>query len=120
MKILILYILILIVILYNEVVGFYTNTKYTATSSSLSMILNMPFDDLSLQIGGSGKAKTIWELLKKGIDPLDYNNDDGLSNRAKDILLTILQGQPILPTTVTTETLSGSIYYPSFSYYYYN
>ena len=110
----------MIVILYNEVVGFYTNTKYTATSSSLSMILNMPFDDLSLQIGGSGKAKTIWELLKKGIDPLDYNNDDGLSNRAKDILLTILQGQPILPTTVTTETLSGSIYYPSFSYYYYN
>ena len=112
MKILILYIL---VILYNEVVGFYTNTKYTG-SRSLSMILNMPFDDLSLQIGGSGKAKTIWELLKKGIDPLDYNNDDGLSNKAKDILLTILQGQPLLPTTVTTETLSGSIYYPSFSF----
>ena len=115
MKILIIYILL---ILYNEVVGFYINTKYTATSSSsssLSMILNMPFDDLSLQIGGSGKAKTIWELLKKGIDPLDYNNDNGLSNKAKDILLTILQGQPLLPTTVTTETLSGSIYYPFFS-----
>ena len=104
----ILLILYILVILYNEVVGFYINTKHT-TSSSLSMILSMPFDDLSIQIGGSGKAKTIWELLKKGIDPLDYNNDDGLSNKAKDILSTILQGQPLLPTTVTTETLSGSI-----------
>jgi 23S rRNA (adenine2503-C2)-methyltransferase len=70
------------------------------------MILSMPFDTLSERLGGSGKAKIIWESLKKGIDPLVHDGEDGLSTKAKGILTTILEGQSLIPTTVITETLS--------------
>ena len=83
-----------------------TKTINKQNDYSLKMILSMPFDVLTDKIGGSGKAKLIWESLKRGENPLEYNGEGSLSDKAKDTLLNILEGQPLLPTSVITETLS--------------
>mmetsp|Transcript_2151 Transcript_2151/g.2980 ORF Transcript_2151/g.2980 Transcript_2151/m.2980 type:complete len:471 (+) Transcript_2151:129-1541(+) len=48
-------------------------------NDDLSSPLSLGFDQLSSVMGGSGRAKLIWKLLRQGIDPLDdqyYNAEE--------------------------------------------
>jgi 23S rRNA (adenine2503-C2)-methyltransferase len=75
--------------------------------------LSAPFPVLTHHMQGSGKAKIIWNLLRKGIDPLEYsptdiNNskDPPLSLKAKNLLLDTLNGSTLIPNTIISQTAS--------------
>lgn len=69
-------------------------------------ILPMSFDELVVVMGGSGKAKTTWELLRLGIDPLD-NESTQLSTKARGILQhAIGQNNSIICTSILSITNS--------------
>lgn len=54
-------------------------------------------------MGGSGKAKAIWECLKAGKDPFLGNE---LTEKGKLILSKALKGQPMLSSSISTESLA--------------
>jgi hypothetical protein len=35
-----------------------------------SYLLSLPFNELATIVGGTGKAKTFWEFIREGRDPL--------------------------------------------------
>lgn len=97
--------------------------KLQAASSS---ILSMPFEELAERIGGSGKAKTIWQSLRQGINPLEQTPGEGLSTKGRLWLSAVmgeLKGTPgasvindehysyhaksLIPVKVEDETLSS-------------
>lgn len=49
-------------------------------------LLSVSFDDLTVCLGGSGRAKLFWELLRTGRDPLGEHRDEGLSMRVRDTI----------------------------------
>jgi 23S rRNA (adenine2503-C2)-methyltransferase len=51
-----------------------------------SSILSLSLADLSLVLGGSGRAKLFWNLLKAGKDPLGDYGEEGLSKRVRSII----------------------------------
>ena len=68
-------------------------------------IVAMPFEDLKSRINGSGKAKIIWNNLRKGVDPLSIECAD-LSEKAKSQLLDITNGNSLLSATIEDEIVS--------------
>ncbi|KAL7561960.1 hypothetical protein ACA910_022515 [Epithemia clementina (nom. ined.)] len=57
------------------------------TSSSLHLLspLGLDFDQLSMTIGGKGRAKMIWECFRRGVDPMDeYEGADPTKNSCSD------------------------------------
>lgn len=82
-------------------------TLHSSNVCSLQL-LSLPFDELSSKLGGSGKAKLFWDNLRNGIDPLltSTNIDTGLSSKAKNTILGILEGQPLIPSQILTESVS--------------
>lgn len=86
--------------------------------------LSLPFDRLTQQIGGSGKAKLIWEKLRLGINPMEDepplvchnsgntinysgNSNSLLSGKAKKQLQLLLGDRSLIPNKVVQETLSN-------------
>jgi len=69
-------------------------------------ILTMPFSELITNIGGSGKAKIIWESIRKGENPLDESSSH-LSDRAKETLRNILNESPLIANEIVSETPSS-------------
>ena len=49
------------------------------TSNNGDSLLTMPFDKLSKYLGGSGRAKLFWDILKRGKDPLSTDTDEIMS-----------------------------------------
>lgn len=80
-----------------------TNKLSSITSKS---ILSIPFDELSELIGGTGRAKILWDSLKQGDNPLNLPIGEGLSERVRATIPTILGGQPLISTEISEETLS--------------
>ena len=72
---------------------------------SLSLF-TMPFNELVDKIGGAGRAKSVWSLLKKGEHPLFETSDEILSSRAKKILRNAIGPNPIIKTKIIQETAS--------------
>jgi hypothetical protein len=64
------------------------------------------FKDLSELIGGSGKAKIIWEDLKLGIHPID-DNASRLSGKAKLRLHELLNQKPLFPVQEAASSVSS-------------
>lgn len=79
-------------------------------------LLSLPFDQLSHCMGGSGKAKLIWQALRAGEDPLQAPTPDDttsageqtvLSLKARQRLTELLGGAPLLQASVAQETVSA-------------
>jgi hypothetical protein len=85
-----------------ELAGISNKLSSTTTKS----ILSIPFDELSELIGGSGRAKIMWDSLKNGENPLLLPFDQGLSQRVRASIPTIFGDQPLISTEVSEETLS--------------
>lgn len=68
--------------------------------------LTFPFDELAARIGGSGKAKIIWEMLREGKNPLLAPESHGLSEKARSKLDEVLNGAELIPVKVVNEVLS--------------
>ena len=56
-----------------------------STAAALRPVLGVSPDDLVPLIGGKGRAKQAWEVLRRGDDPLA--EDSGLGNKARAALL---------------------------------
>ena len=69
-------------------------------------LLSMPYVELCEVLGGSGRAKIMWESIKKGEHPLLLPPTQGLSERVRTNILSILGTRPLIETDVTEETLS--------------
>lgn len=76
------------------------------SSTTTKSVLSIPFDELSELIGGSGRAKIMWDSLKNGENPLLLPIDQGLSQRVRDSIPVIFGDQPLISTKVSEETLS--------------
>lgn len=76
------------------------------SSTTTKSILSIPFDELSELIGGSGRAKIMWDSLKAGENPLVLPVGQGLSERVRASIPTIFGDQPLISTQVSDETLS--------------
>ena len=71
--------------------------------------LVQPIDDLSSALGGRGKAKNVWSMLRLGLDPLTAEHPDEsskLSTKARASLAKATEGFSLLTTSVTTVTTS--------------
>ena len=75
--------------------------------------LLLPFTDLALLVGGNGKAKTIWDHLRNGVDPLTTDDEafdadpySNLSAKAKAVVREALNGRPMIPGEVVEEKVS--------------
>lgn len=94
----------------NQVIG---NVQLASTHSDPSDVLCMSTNELSQMIGGSGKAKFLWEYLRNGVDPLSLahsfqeNIDSKLSIKAKNRIQEVLGGKPLLSATIESEVLSS-------------
>ena len=76
------------------------------TSTTSKSILAIPFDELSVLIGGTGRAKILWDSLKQGENPLALPIGEGLSEKVRNSIPTIFGDQPLISTEITDETLS--------------
>ena len=87
-------------------------TLHQVQSDSIQKIENKQhpiinsFKDLSELIGGSGKAKIIWEDLKLGIHPIE-DTASRLSGRAKLRLHELLNHKPLFPVQETASSVSS-------------
>jgi 23S rRNA (adenine2503-C2)-methyltransferase len=66
----------------------------------------MPVPELAKYMGGTGRAKLLWEALKEGDHPLLQPEGVGLSEKARNIVHSILGGLPLIATDVSLETAS--------------
>jgi len=90
-----------------------SSTSAASTSPLIISPLMMSFEELSEVLGGTGKAKLFWTMIRDGIDPLG----DGslLSMKTRDILMNRLGFHDVSfrnsITDITTDysTSSGSI-----------
>ena len=75
-----------------------------------SSLLLMNFDDLSKALGGTGRARTFWNLIRRGIDPLLFEGDvttEQLSPRVKALMHSLIPYTGKLFTlNITDETVS--------------
>ena len=69
-------------------------------------VLTLPFNELCEVLGGSGRAKIMWESLKVGRHPLLLPPTEGLSERVRATVRGVLGDRPLIETDVTEETLS--------------
>ena len=84
---------------------------------SQSSVLSLPFHDLATMMGGAGKARAIWKLLRRGMDPLvtcaeeEVNgyNEDYLSASAKVKLMHVLSNHSLIPGVVVEESASSCL-----------
>lgn len=76
------------------------------SSTTSKSILSIPFDELSELIGGTGRAKILWDSLKQGENPLSLPIGEGLSAKVRAAIPTIFGDQPLISTEVSEETLS--------------
>lgn len=77
-----------------------------STPSAGRPLLTASYPELCELLGGSGRAKLMWESLKKGEHPLLLPPTAGLSERVRNNILSILGDRPLIETDVTVETLS--------------
>lgn len=80
-----------------------------AVSAESTSLLSLPFDDLVAFLGGSGRAKRFWELLRVGRDPLDDHGDEGLSRKVRENIsqhCSQIGDGRLLSTTVSIASLS--------------
>lgn len=80
----------------------------------MKMVINKPTDNLLCEsiesltaiMGGSGRAKIVWENLREGVDP-QHSNCSGLSEKAKAILCNRLNDQqPLIANEILQESLA--------------
>ena len=92
----------------------YSTTAVTGLNETPASFLKSPivlgFDELSSQMGGSGKARTIWDLMRLGKNPLteptSIGNSKSLSLKAKLRLKELLGAQELIPLKIISEDLS--------------
>lgn len=82
-----------------------------ATQKGKDSLLTMPFNELTEYLGGSGRAKLFWDLLKRGEDPLNPDIEGAVSQRVRNALATYCVhfsggSDELLTTEVHQETLS--------------
>eukprot|EP01036_Dinobryon_divergens_P003241 gene3241-4265_t len=68
-------------------------------------ILSMPYSELVTSIGGSGRAKIIWDRLRQGQNPLDKDSTY-LSEKAKGFLQDIIGHSTLISNDIISETPS--------------
>lgn len=66
--------------------------------------LGLPFNELSSILGGSGKSKQLWTMLRSGDDPLGPESQ--LSFKVQGLLREKFE-TGIIPTKISTETVSS-------------
>jgi 23S rRNA (adenine2503-C2)-methyltransferase len=87
------------------------STTPTTKASLQPHWLALPVDQLSDKLGGSGKAKLLWETVRAGVDPL--GPESPLSLKAQRYLVDQfsrddgLKRASLLPTVVSGETVSS-------------
>ena len=98
----------------NQIIGStVSNVQLASIHPHSSDVLCMSTNELSQIIGGSGKAKFLWEYLRSGVDPLslahsiEENSDSKLSIKAKNRIQEVLDGKPLLSATIESEVLSS-------------
>lgn len=81
-----------------------TSDIFFDTASTLSPHpLTVSYTELSTLMQGSGKARIIWDTLKRAENPLISS---GLSSKAKDIFKSILGGRDLIPVSVESSVVS--------------
>ena len=70
--------------------------------------LELSLNELSELIGGSGKARMVWDSLKKGESPLDERTSE-LSGRVRGFFKSVLEErkQTLIPVTIEESTVSS-------------
>lgn len=53
------------------------------SSPSTKPLLALPFDDIAVPLGGKGRARQVWDILRRGDDPF---SDDSLGKKARAAL----------------------------------
>ena len=68
----------------------------------------MSFDQLTAALGGSGKARIFWNLIRKGINPLEHDGDpnSSLSYKTRLRLLTMVPSRKLFTIQSVEETVS--------------
>lgn len=54
------------------------------SSSGSTSLLSLSFEELTEYLGGSGRAKLFWKLLRDGRDPLGEHGNEGLSIKVRE------------------------------------
>jgi 23S rRNA (adenine2503-C2)-methyltransferase len=73
-----------------------------------SSILSLSIKQLGEIMGGTGKAKIIWEHFRKGENPLEAPIVEGtLTEKARSRVLSHLNGASIIPNKIVSESLSS-------------
>ena len=69
-------------------------------------LLSLSVEELASTVGGTGRARRIWEALRKGQLPIDIDDstDKPLSHRA---LTRLLEATQLLPYEVINKTVSA-------------
>lgn len=89
-----------------------TNNIDTTVNKPLKHPLSLSFPELTEVLGGSGKARTFWQRLRQGRDPLEVSDsleEGGLSNKVKEKINTMLLSHTksnLLSVEISEETLS--------------
>ena len=69
-------------------------------------MLSLPFEELTIVLGGSGRARTFWNYLREGKHPLYQPITQQWSEKTCNTITNYLDTRPLISTTVTTNTLS--------------
>lgn len=83
--------------------GFDISRPLSAHSSN---ILSLPFNELSEVLGGTGRARTFWNYIRKGEHPLLVEPSQAWSEKSRMSLFLYLNGKSLIATDVNSETLS--------------
>ena len=72
--------------------------------------LTMSFSQLSEFLGGTGRARIFWGLLRAGIDPLQYEGEtnQSLSNKIKDKIRNIVNNTSFSSSSSSSSSLFSS------------
>eukprot|EP01031_Cornospumella_fuschlensis_P031380 gene31380-37930_t len=103
---------------YRTIRSLSASIKYSDQPDHSEHPLTMPFDQLAEKLGGTGKARIVWNNLRHGRNPLsdaadehissmpDRKEHEILSNKAKYSFQTLLGDRSLLPNSLVEELLA--------------
>eukprot|EP01038_Epipyxis_sp_PR26KG_P013807 gene13807-18519_t len=94
----------------NEMVVSFSEENSSSYRHIPEHVLTMPYARLVELMGGSGKAKSVWQMLRKGIDPselqMNVEHQNALSSKARKTLLSVLSNKAMIPAAIINESKS--------------
>ena len=103
---------IMFVSLYNRIARCMFSTINVPPVDRVRGMLSMGYDDFVGAIGGSGRAKNAWHIVRQGLDPLTTTSSSSsgdptyLSDKAKIALTTLQHGTPVIPGEIKLDSVS--------------